>query len=121
MTGTTKVIGLGIAIWLALRGKKPAPPPATPKPKLPPVVTPPSCREPVGGARWKICDVAGTIDERNYQALYHKSTKRLVAIIDTTTYDDTGETAVVVAVPEAGGILWEAGYQTESFPMSYGG
>jgi hypothetical protein len=60
-----------------------------------------SCREPVVGQRWAVCAPSGpklaTVSQGNFDALYDHVTRSLVAVVDNTTYDDTGDTAVVVS------------------------
>lgn len=112
-----KAGGIAWLLWELFRDRgKPAPPtqkpPENPVVKEPettvparPVATP--CAGPVLGRRWRLCDdgghaIRGTTSQGDYDALYHPTTKHLVAVVDNTTYDDSGESAYVVAtVPYA--------------------
>ncbi len=98
MTTSAKVVGVGILLYLAFRGQKAAAAPA-PKPTPKPEPTPPKpvCPGPVVGKRWKICGVRPTISEGDFDALYSGTDGRLVAIVNNTTYDDNGDSAMVVA------------------------
>lgn len=118
-----KVGSLAYFLWLLFHEepkKVPAPAPAPkPEPQVPPsseappddiavrpapTTVPVPCAGPVLAKRWTLCDgggvhaVGATTSQGDYDALYHGVTKRLICVVDNTTYDADGNSAWVAAL-----------------------
>ncbi len=121
-----KAGGVAWLLWELFRGKKETKPPEAKAPENPVVRPEPatnaatqvepipalpapkpmsSCSAPVLAKRWTICEggatyaVGAVTSQGTYDALYHPTTHKLVAVIDNSTYSDDGNSAWVAAMP----------------------